>query len=149
MIPATISRRLAAIAYDSLLFTAIMIVASMILTAVLNGVFDQDFRSLSAIGKIFFYLYYGLVFTGTQSWFWVKGNQTLGMRAWNIRLVSVSGKPISWTQAFTRSLLICFSLGLGIITLFFDPKNQSLYDRLTKTQTIMTDKDFVPGNQDP
>jgi uncharacterized RDD family membrane protein YckC len=44
-----------------------------------------------------YYLFFG--------WFWTHGGQTLGMRAWHMRLVTSEGKLISWKQGFFRFIV--------------------------------------------
>jgi uncharacterized RDD family membrane protein YckC len=38
-------------------------------------------------------------------WFWTHGGQTLGMRAWKIRLQRTDGKGLGWWQALLRFFL--------------------------------------------
>jgi uncharacterized RDD family membrane protein YckC len=45
-------------------------------------------------------------------WFWTRDGQTLGMRAWKIRLTSAHGGTIAWQQAALRFVpgLLCLGL---------------------------------------
>lgn len=69
-------------------------------------------------------------------YFWAKSGQTLGMRAWRLRVQNYDGTLISKTIGIKR-LLFTF-LGLGNIAVIFDRKNKlSLQDRLTKTEVVV------------
>ncbi|MBU2870650.1 RDD family protein [Colwellia sp. E2M01] len=67
--------------------------------------------------------------------FWTKSGQTLGMRAWRLRVQNIDGSLISKKTAVKRLLPTLF--GLGNIIVIFDRKNKlSLQDRLTKTEVV-------------
>ncbi|TYK67299.1 RDD family protein [Colwellia echini] len=68
--------------------------------------------------------------------FWTKSGQTLGMRAWRLRVQNTDGSLISKKTAVKR--LLPTLLGLGNITVLFDRKNKlSLQDRLTNTEVVV------------
>ncbi|RHW77591.1 RDD family protein [Colwellia sp. RSH04] len=68
-------------------------------------------------------------------YFWAKSGQTLGMKAWRLRLQNTDGSLISKTTGLKR--LIPTLLGLGNIAVIFDRKNKlSLQDRLTGTEVV-------------
>lgn len=68
--------------------------------------------------------------------FWAKSGQTLGMRAWRLRVQNVDGSLINKTTAIKR--LVPTLLGLGNIRVLFDRKNKlSLQDWLTKTEVVV------------
>jgi uncharacterized RDD family membrane protein YckC len=69
-------------------------------------------------------------------YFWSKKGQTLGMRAWRLRLQNLDGSLLSKTTAVKR--LLPTLLGLGNLTLLVDRKNKlSLQDRLTNTEVVV------------
>tara|TARA_B110000014_G_C20070318_1_gene558135 strand:- start:563 stop:1129 length:567 start_codon:yes stop_codon:yes gene_type:complete len=69
-------------------------------------------------------------------YFWSKSGQTLGMRAWRLRVQNQDGTRISKVMGLKRLLPTLF--GLGNITVLFDRKNKlSLQDRLTKTEVVL------------
>ena len=108
--PARLWRRLVAAAYDSLLLTAVfLIVTAAIVLTQRSGIpaGSPGFRGLLAgTGWLYF------------AWCWVHGGQTVGMRAWKIRVVS-AGNPrrtASWPAAtlrFAAALLPAAPLGLA------------------------------------
>lgn len=68
--------------------------------------------------------------------FWAKSGQTLGMKAWRLRLQNQDGSRISKKTGLKR--LIPTLLGLGNLTVIFDRKNKlSLQDRLTNTEVVV------------
>ena len=68
--------------------------------------------------------------------FWSRSGQTLGMRAWKLRVQTQQGYVISKITGLKR-LLVSF-LGLGSLTVLIDRKNKlSLQDRLTNTEIVV------------
>lgn len=69
-------------------------------------------------------------------YFWAKSGQTLGMKAWRLRLQNQDGTRITKTTGVKR--LLPTLLGLGNLTVIFDRKNKlSLQDRLTNTEVVV------------
>ena len=102
---AILPRRLAAIVYDGLLLAGVLVVASglaMGAMALVSGS-GESARAGSALGAhpVFraWLLLVCLLFYGG---FWVHGGQTLGLRAWRLRLQRCGGGGISWLQAVRR-----------------------------------------------
>ncbi len=118
---ASIWRRLAAMFYDGLVLVAVLIAASAILL-LLNG--GEPVASDNPWGHLWFFL----VTYGFFAWFWTHGGQTLGMRAWKIRLVSADGGPLGWGQSLLRFLtaLPAWLLLLIGITMLGSPAAPSL-----------------------
>jgi uncharacterized RDD family membrane protein YckC len=64
-------------------------------------------------------------------WCWLRGGQTLAMRAWRIRLVNVTpGKAV------LRFVLALALLPVSILWALFDRDRQFLHDRLAGTRLI-------------
>jgi len=112
--PAPLTRRLLAMLYDSLLLIAVLFLAMALLLLILRG---------HSPGNPWSSLYLLLVSFGFFGGFWTHGGQTLGMRAWKIRLVGTDGRPLGWRQAALRFvtglpawivLLIGIALSSGI-----------------------------------
>ncbi|MEW6983989.1 RDD family protein [Colwelliaceae bacterium 6471] len=69
-------------------------------------------------------------------WFWSRSGQTLGMKAWRLRVQNQDGSLMTKKTALMRVLLTL--LGLGNILVIFDRKNKlSLQDRLTHTEVVI------------
>jgi uncharacterized RDD family membrane protein YckC len=80
-------------------------------------------------------------------WFWTHGGQTLGMRAWRIKVVDGNGGPIDWKRSVIRyfaALLSWLPAGLGFIWILFDRDNCSWHDRLSGSYLVMTEKRRKP-----
>ncbi len=98
--PAGIFRRLAALFYDLLLTVALLFIATF---AVLPFTSGEAITRQSAGGVA--YLYQGWLLAVAFAYFgicWVRGGQTLGMRAWRIRLVAAAGAVPGWRLAVLR-----------------------------------------------
>jgi len=123
-------RRLAAQFYDIVLLIAILLVANGILLLFTDSetLKTHTFIHRSYLISVCFLFY---------SWFWTHGGQTLGLRAWNIKLLTLEQKPISWSQALIRFITAILSwtvfLGLGFVWVIFNKKKLSWHDQLSKT----------------
>jgi uncharacterized RDD family membrane protein YckC len=130
-------RHLAAVFYDFSLLTALLFFATALLLPFNSG---EAFSS-----RQFFYPLYLLVVSFFfYGWFWTHGGQTLGLKAWKIRVVSDNGKTISWRQAFIRfivSILSWFFLGLGFLWVFFDKQRRTWHDILSKSGVFFEQSD--------
>jgi len=70
---------------------------------------------------------------------WTRSGQTLGMRAWHLRAVGESGKPVGWKAAALRlsvGVLAWAPAALGVLWLYADPDHLALHDRLSKTRVV-------------
>ena len=92
---APISKRLLAMLYDSFLLTAVLFLAMALLLLITGGYRFQAGNSLTTI----YLLLVSYIFFG---WFWTHGGQTLGMRAWNLRIQQPGGEAVTWRQVAVR-----------------------------------------------
>lgn len=129
--PAGLGRRIAALGYDLLLLAALLFMFTLSLFPFTGGAIEPGtlwYRlSLAAIVVLFF--------TG----FWVRGGQTLGMKAWRLRVVARDGGPVRWPSALVRFVAGLVSLapaGLGLLWAAFDPQRRAWHDRLSKTRIV-------------
>lgn len=140
-------RRLAAMVYDFLLVVAISIFYSAITVGIniaVTGGHDHGqriewgpFKPLVFIGWIltiiFFFCY-----------FWKKSGQTLGMKTWRMKIINQQNHYPTYSQGFIRCLIAFFSLGIlgmGYWWVFTNQDRQTLHDQLTKTKTILVEKE--------
>jgi len=130
-------RRLAAMLYDGLLLLATLFLGSAPFVWITGN------TPLSDLFRLLFQLYLytlGYLFFG---WFWVHGGQTLGMRAWRLRLVRNEVGPLTWRLALGRYLLATLSwlvLGGGYLWILIDREKCAWHDRLTGTRIILLPK---------
>jgi uncharacterized RDD family membrane protein YckC len=122
-------RRLAAVLYDLILLIAVFFVATALLLPLNSGeAFSRQ--------QIFYPLYLLTISFIFYGWFWTHGGQTLGLKAWKIRVLTLDHKPINWTQAFVRFIAALLSwgiFGLGFIWILFDKNHHGWHDHLSKT----------------
>ncbi|MGQ0428354.1 MAG: RDD family protein [Gammaproteobacteria bacterium] len=103
-------RRLAALLYDALILAALLFVATMLWLPFTGGeaITPQAQGWVAYVYRAWLFLvvfgYYGLS--------WTRGGQTLGMRAWRIRLVRSAGGAPGWLDALVR-----FTLGAAMALL--------------------------------
>jgi uncharacterized RDD family membrane protein YckC len=71
---------------------------------------------------------------------WLRGGQTLGMRAWRIRIEKSSGAAIDLRTGllrFASGLLTIASGGVGLMWLWIDRDGLTWHDRLAGTRVIV------------
>lgn len=127
-------RRLAAIFYDAWLVAALWLVGATIDTFIGAG------SEGSHLGLQLYALLAPLVFF---SWFWMHGGQTLGMRAWRLRLLGSDGSSVTLRQSVVRyvgAMLSMSALGLGYLWILFDRQGLAWHDRLSNTRLVITRK---------
>jgi uncharacterized RDD family membrane protein YckC len=133
--PTGIARRLASMIYESLLAFAIAFFAALPFYGAASGRLTGSIRGLF---QAYLIVVLGLYFV----WCWHRGGQTLPMKTWKLRLVSVDGGPVSVRRAALRYLLACLSVGLagaGLVWAGFDRDRQFLHDRLAGTRIVRSD----------
>ena len=145
-------RRLLAMVYDTLVAIAVGMCAAMVMIVTFvvllkNGVLDlqgyaepADLIQASTLYKTIIQIWVGGWIVGFFLWFWKKGGQTIGMRAWRLRIYSTVDEPMTWSRLIVR--LIASLGGLGTLLVLFDFRNkQSLQDRVAKTEVVHLTKE--------
>ena len=124
-------RRIAAFLYDTLLLVAIFFVFTAILIAYNDGeaIKNQGFIIVLYVIGFFFF-----------SWFWMHGGQTLGMRAWRIKLVTDNASEIKLAHCVKRYLTGTLLFGVTLLYVLVDKQRRALHDRLSDTIIIMKNK---------
>lgn len=130
-------RRVAALVYDLLLLAALL----MIFT---GGAlfFTHGAAVVPATAGAWVYAYRaGLigVIGGYYLINWLRSGQTLGMRAWRLRVVTEEGRPLALKAAVLRAVfgaLAWMPAALGVLWLYVDPDHLALHDRWSKTRVI-------------
>lgn len=135
--PAGILRRLAAILYDSLIVGALLLVATAILLPFMHG---NAISPHNLIYKVYLlavsFAYFGLC--------WLKGGQTIGMRAWQLKIVNRQGDAIDFEQALLRfcyaiPAFLCF--GAGFFWMLVDKRRGAWHDHWSKTRLVLARRD--------
>lgn len=136
--PPGLGRRLAALGYDALVVTAIVLFATVPFVLLAHG------APATAASRNLLRLYLLAVICLFFCGFWVHGGQTLGMRAWRLRLVNAGGGPVTWRQALIRflsALLSWAALGAGYLWILVDRDRCAWHDRLSNTRMILLPKE--------
>ncbi len=122
-------RRLGAIIYDAILLIAVLFFATALLLPFNQG---EAFTA----SQLFYPLYLFVISFIFYGWFWTHGGQTLGLRTWKLKLLTVNQQPISWSHALVRFLTAFVSwgfFGLGFFWILIDNNKRSWHDHLSKT----------------
>ena len=130
--PAPVWRRVAAFCYDLLLLTAIVVCFTLAVLAVRMGAAVPP-------GSWWFPLCLVAIAAAFFSGFWALGGQTVGMRAWRIRVVRDDGTMLTIPQAFARfaaGIVALAPAGLGLWWGVFDSSKRGWHDRWTGTRVI-------------
>jgi uncharacterized RDD family membrane protein YckC len=141
-------RRLAAMLYDLILLFGMLLLAVTVVIipyqALEGGAFPRE-GWLYHLHQIYLLCVAG----GYYLFFWSRGGQTLGMRAWRFRLVRDDGGPPRLRDALRRLLWAVLTLapaGVGLLWMLLDRAGLAWYDRLSHTRPVMT---AVPGSERP
>lgn len=141
---ASFIRRLGALGYDFLVGAAVYAVAhfaGFIIIAILANlnptVCDDgaDIQQCLITSKV----YSGYLITVVCAffvWFWSHGGQTLGMRAWRLKIQRMDGQTISVTQAVIRLCTSFFGLG-NLWLLSSNSEGMSLQDRMSGSEMVV------------
>jgi uncharacterized RDD family membrane protein YckC len=82
------------------------------------------------------------------TWFWVHGGQTLGMKAWRLRLVGPGGAAVGWRTAlirFAAGVLSALPAGLGLWWAALDRERRAWHDRLSGTRLLHEPPEISAG----
>lgn len=128
-------RRLLAILYDTMVLVCVIFIAwqpvPLLPLDQLPPLVSQALR-LAYLFSITF-LFFG--------WFWTHGGQTIGMRAWQLKLLSTAtGASPGWRQCWIRYIVAIVSwmaFGLGYLSALFNSRNAAWHDLASATQLVV------------
>lgn len=126
-------RRIASMAYESLLLLGVLSVTFMLPQLALGMGLEIALPGWALISQVFLVL--GFYFI----WYWRHGGQTLAMQTWKIRISTPSGAQPSLARLALRYVLAWPSiiyLGAGLLWALFDRDRQFLHDRLAGTRLV-------------
>jgi len=128
-------RRLGVILYDSLIAAALLFLVTVSWLPFTGGeaITAADprhfFYQLSLLMTIWLYL--------TLSWRF--GGQTLGAKAWRVRLVSENSTAVGWWQGTVRVIVALAglaALGVGFLWSVFHPHRATWHDLASQTRLL-------------
>jgi uncharacterized RDD family membrane protein YckC len=154
-----ILRRLAAALYDGLLVGSLLMLCTALALLLAGG------RSLAGTESgALAYAYRGALIVVVVAYFgvsWTRSGETLGMKAWGLRLVRGDGDALRWRDVLLRLLLsmppwlLAVAVGLAVLARRLPPwalapgflpllalhatllwSSQSLHDRLSRTRIL-------------
>jgi uncharacterized RDD family membrane protein YckC len=150
----TIKRRLTVMIYEGVLLFGVLAIAGLLFSTIF-----QQRHALYLRHALQYWLFFvvGIYFI----WFWTHSGQTLPMKTWRMRVVTVDGHTVPFKRALARYLLawLWFIPGLAIawaldaqgwsavfialanvaawaLTARLHPSRQFLHDRVAGTQVI-------------
>lgn len=136
---ASFMKRLGAMFYDFMLALSSALVMGFFFTAVAMSLFNmENIQAGSPAAKAIFMLLVLFTF-GFYGWFWTHGGQTLGMRAWKLKLVRQDATPITWLHAFFRfcyAIVSWLPFGAGYFWMLVDRRKLAWHDHISKTYII-------------
>ncbi|MDO3382682.1 RDD family protein [Gilvimarinus algae] len=135
---AGLGKRLAAWVYDFFLLFAVSVAYGALVLAIKVGVLGEvlaegEKASLGPLG----FIGWLMVLIAFYCLFWRRFGQTLGMKAWRLKITDTQGEHPSIARGALRCVLATASmalLGLGYLWLWFDPEHLTLHDRLSGTR---------------
>ncbi|WP_207819194.1 RDD family protein [Parashewanella curva] len=148
---ASFLRRLGAMIYDSLLAVAIYMFAGaigfgvfavLVSTGVLNShgyeIMSDSLHNVP-VYKGVYQLWLAITVASFYAIFWSKGGQTLGMRAWRLKVQHPNGQRISLITAYAR--VIWSLLGIGNLFILINSDKRALQDAMTRSEVVELSKE--------
>ncbi len=129
-----LGRRLMAILYDSIVVLAILFIATVPVVLATGGALEE-----SVVYRTALQAYELLVAFAFFGGFWRAGGQTIGMRAWRIRVIRDNGERLRWRDAALRYVVAIVSwavFGLGFAWSLFDRERRTWHDIASHTRLI-------------
>jgi uncharacterized RDD family membrane protein YckC len=136
-VSAGFGRRAAALIYDSLLLAALL----MVFTGAALFFTHGHALLYETVGP-WVYLYRAGLVAVVGAYYlinWMRSGQTLGMRAWHLRVVSDLGRPVTLKAALLRfvcGILAWTPAAAGVLWLYLDPDRLAIHDRLSRTRMV-------------
>jgi uncharacterized RDD family membrane protein YckC len=123
-----LARRLASMLYEAILLFAVAFFAGFAFHFASRG------AALEGALRLAHQLLLVAVFAAYFLWCWLRGGQTLAMKAWRVRVVGVTpGKAL---LRFVLALLLV-PTGVSLVWAVFDRERQFLHDRLAGTRLVL------------
>lgn len=142
-------RRFMALLYDSFLLGALIMLYGAITTFVLfmvrGDTSEGEYQPMvqGAFENALFLLGLVLTLSVFYVFFWWRAGQTVGMRAWRLKLVDSENSPIKLKWCVVRAFAgvpAFFLLGVGYWWRWFDRYGDCLQDRLSRSRVVVLAK---------
>jgi uncharacterized RDD family membrane protein YckC len=139
--PASLWLRIAAGIYDLFPLLALWMLTAGAALLVVHGEVDLAHPSLGWRIAL-----RALLLAVTGAYFvvsWARGGQTIGMRAWRLRIVDEGGNALGWSRAVLRFAVACVSLlalGIGFFWCLFDRRQRGWHDLASRSVLVRLQK---------
>lgn len=133
-------RRLAALAYDSLVVGGGLMIATF---PYLGLLYRTTGAEAPDVGDPLFRIYLLALLLGYTWLSWRKGGQTIGMKAWRLRAETLDGHILGHRQVLLRffsGFPAILLFGLGYLWSFWSPQQQTLQEQLSYSRTVLLPK---------
>lgn len=122
---------IATFVYDLFILAALSMALAAIYTLIAGEAFHEK-----AITRLLFQLNWFIMVSAYYVISWQRAGQTIGMRAWRIKVVGLNNIALSWQDCWKRlgaSVINALLLNLGWLG-YLLPAGKSLTDHLSHTQ---------------
>lgn len=126
-------RHIAAMIYDTLIVTALLMAATALLLPFHHGQAIPPHH-------IIYQIYLSLITFCYFSLSWIYAQQTIGMRAWGLQICTIDNKPMSLRKSVLRFIAAAISLlagGIGLWWMLLDGKQWTWQDKWSGTYLIL------------
>ncbi|MFT5139456.1 MAG: putative RDD family membrane protein YckC [Lysobacterales bacterium] len=117
-------RRMAAITYDAVIVIGLLLIAAAVVSPIGQG-------DAQAFRDPLFTFYLMAIWFAYLALCWIHGGMTVGMRAWQIKILTDSGEPLSWKVCLSRFTAALFStaiFGIGLLWSIYDEEKRCWHD---------------------
>lgn len=132
-VPARLGWRLLALVYDAVIALALVFVISALALAVKPDHRPVQPGSIAAAVE-FLLLWATLGAYAVVSW--RRGGQTIGMKPWRLKVLTVDGLQVPWRQLLLRYSVASLSLGTVLLWCLFDAERRGLHDIVSGTLLV-------------
>jgi uncharacterized RDD family membrane protein YckC len=136
---AHLHRIIGSVIYDWLVLLGLLMIFGFIAVAANHSLTGEE--SIKANNHLF-QLYILTVVVGYYTYFWQRSGQTVGMKAWKLKLQSIDQQPVSFKQTLVRLVVSvpAYFLGLVGILWVYTPAQRTWQGLASGTQLIYIPK---------
>lgn len=133
--------RLAALGYDALVLVAVWMLIGALVLAAFGGDVDVAHQP-----PLYHFVLQTTLLAATMAYFvvsWARGGQTIGMRAWRLRVIAADGTSPTLARALLRFAVGLVSLlagGLGLLWCLFERHRRAWHDLAADTRVVRVPK---------
>ena len=141
----SLGRHLMALVYDTFLVVPIIMLTTALIMGLYVTILPQPAAQTDIVALPPAAVQSGALLSVALFYFifWRRGGQTLGMQAWRIKLVDLTGARADAGQLITRLLAATLAyglFGLGLAWRFVDRDGLYLHDRMSGTKLVQLPK---------